>query len=74
MRMHTGCTDTVRESALKVDVGTKISRRTGDSNLRQRRDGPMPYQLRYIPNLLSYYMSVAHSADADWNADSELED
>ena len=30
-----GCTDTVRESALKADPGRKISYRTGDSNLRQ---------------------------------------
>ena len=28
-----GCTDTVRESALKVDSGSKISCRTGESNL-----------------------------------------
>ena len=26
---------------LKVDSGKKIPRRTGKSNLRQRRDGPM---------------------------------
>ena len=30
-----GCTDTVRESALKADSGRKISYGTGDSNLRQ---------------------------------------
>ena len=36
--MHTGvCADTVEESALKVD----FSRRTGESNLCQRRAGPM---------------------------------
>ena len=28
-------TGTVRESALKVDSGTKLTRRTGDSNPRQ---------------------------------------
>ena len=33
-----GCTDTERESALKADPGKKISCRTGESNLRQRRD------------------------------------
>ena len=44
-----GCTDTVRESALKVDSGRKIPCRTGKSNLRQRRDGPTLYQLSYIP-------------------------
>ena len=38
---HEGCTDTERESALKVDSGKKIPCRTGESNLRQRRDGPM---------------------------------
>ena len=31
----------VRESALKVDSRRKIPCRTGESNLRQRRDGPM---------------------------------
>ena len=36
IRLRTrGCTDTVRESALKVDSGRKIPRRTGESNLRQ---------------------------------------
>ena len=30
-----GCTDTVRESALKVDSERKIPCGTGDSNLRQ---------------------------------------
>ena len=32
------CTDTQRESALKVDSGKKIPCRTGESNLRQRHD------------------------------------
>ena len=36
-----GFTDTVRESALKVDSGKKIPCRTGESNLRHRCDGPM---------------------------------
>ena len=44
-----GCTDTVRESALKVDSGRKIPCRTMESNLRQRRAGPVLYQLSYIP-------------------------
>ena len=44
-----GCTDTVRESALKVGSGRKIPCRTGESNLRRQRAGPMLYQLRYIP-------------------------
>ena len=36
-----GCTDTERESALKVDSGKKSLCRTGESNLRHWRDGPM---------------------------------
>ena len=35
------CTDTEKESTLKVDFGKKILCRTGESNLRQRRDGPI---------------------------------
>ena len=46
---HEGCSDTVGESALKVDSGRKIPCRTGESNLRQRRGGPTLYQLSYIP-------------------------
>ena len=42
------CTDTVRESALKVDSERKIPCRTGESNLRQRRAGPTLYQLSYV--------------------------
>ena len=45
-----GCTDTVRESALKVDSGRKIPCRSRESNLRRRRDGPMLYRLSFIPN------------------------
>ena len=45
---HEGCTDTIRESALKVDSWRKIPCRTGESNLRRRRAGPMVYQLSYI--------------------------
>ena len=43
-----GCTDTVRESALKVDSGRKIPCRAGESNLRQQRASPMllPTELR----------------------------
>ena len=36
-----GCTDTVRESAVKFDSGRKIPCRTGELNLRERHDGPM---------------------------------
>ena len=50
-----GCTDTVRESALQVDSGRKISCRTGKLNLRRRRTGPMFYQLSYIPTFLIEY-------------------
>ena len=39
-----GCTNTERDSALKVDSGKEIPCRTGESNLRQRRDGLMFYQ------------------------------
>ena len=45
-----GCTDTLRESVLKVDSGRKIPCRTGESNLRRQLAGPMLYQLSYIPN------------------------
>ena len=38
-----GCPDTERESALKVDFGTNIRRRTGEPNLRQRRAGSSLY-------------------------------
>ena len=45
---HEGFADTVRESALKVDSGTKIPCRTRESNLAQRRVCPTLYQLSYI--------------------------
>ena len=48
-----GCTDTVKESALKADAEKKIPRRTGESNLPQRRAGPMLYRLSYIPTFFS---------------------
>ena len=47
-----GCTDTVRESALKVEPGRKIPCRTGGSNLRRQRAGPTLYQLSYNPTLI----------------------
>ena len=34
-----GCTDIIRESALKVDSGRKIPCHTGESKLHQRSDG-----------------------------------
>ena len=44
-----GCTDTVRESALKADSGRKIPCRTRESNLCQQHADPMLYQLSCIP-------------------------
>ena len=44
-----GCMDTVRKSALKFDSGRKIPCHTRESNLHQRRAGPMFYQLSHIP-------------------------
>ena len=54
-----GCPDTNRESALKVDPGKKMPCPIGASNLYQRHDGEMLYQLSYIPiPLLHTSMSV----------------
>ena len=53
-----GCKDTVREPAPKVDSGRKILCRTGESNLRQRRAGPMLYQLSYVPTPIALYKSL----------------
>ena len=50
-----GCTDTVRESALKADSGRKIPCRTGESNLRRQRVGVMLYQPRCIPRITIEY-------------------
>ena len=44
-----GCTDTVRESALRAETGRKIPYRIEESNLPQRCAGPTLYQLSYIP-------------------------
>ena len=55
-----GCTDTIRESALKVDCGEKkkkkekkkkIPCRAGESHLHRHQAGPVLYQLSYIPTL-----------------------
>ena len=54
-----GCTDSVRESALKVDSGRKIPCRTGESNLRRQFDGPMLYQLIYLPTLFHSFQSCS---------------
>ena len=47
-----GCTDTVMDSALKVDSGRKIPCRTRESNVRRLCAGPMLYQLSFIPTLM----------------------
>ena len=44
-----GCTDTVGESALKVDSGRKIPCCTGEWNLSQWCAGPVLYYLSYTP-------------------------
>ena len=44
-----GCTNTVRDCALKVDSGRKIPCGTGESNLCQRHASRMLYQLSYMP-------------------------
>ena len=71
------CTDTVRESALKVDSGRKIPCRKGESNLRRRRAGPMLYQLSYIPIptllwrgslLIHLHVPVGQGSEVSWMA------
>ena len=59
--------DTVRESALKIDPGRKISCRAGESNLRQRCAGPTLYQLCYIPLYGSHFESLR-----GWRRDTKL--
>ena len=44
-----GCMDTKREPSLKVVSMKKILCRTRESNMHQRLDSPMLYQLSYIP-------------------------
>ena len=56
---HWGCTDTVRESTLKVDFWRKILCRTGESNPRQYCAwlfGPTLYKLSYPP--ISFVLSI----------------
>ena len=50
----------VRECALKVDSGRKIPRRTGESNLRQRRDGPMLSPTELHPHHYGYISQHSH--------------
>ena len=58
---HRGCTDTVRESALKADSGRKIPCRTGDSNPQQYCAwlfSPTVYQVSLLLHSLKYQLSV----------------
>ena len=55
---HGGVRTHVRESALEIDSGRKITRRTGESNLRQLCAGPMLYQLNHVPTW--------HHANRSW--------
>ena len=48
-----GCTDTVREAAVKVDFWRKIHCRIGELNLHQRRVGLTLYLLTFISALRS---------------------
>ena len=48
LRQSRATQPTRRESALKVDSRRKIPCRTGESNLRRQRAGPMLYQLSYL--------------------------
>ena len=52
-----GCADTEKECALKAESGKQMPCRTGESNLRQRRDGPMLY--RWATSSLSLGWSQA---------------
>ena len=49
-----GCTDTIRESVLKVDSGRKILCGTGESNLYLQCASLMLYHLIYIPNTFKF--------------------
>ena len=49
------CTDTIRESAVKVEFRRKIPLRTGQSNLRKRRDCPTLYRVNYIPTRIDLF-------------------
>ena len=60
-----GCTDTVRESALKGESRRKIPCRTGESNLRRQRAGPMLYQLSYIPAYAPWFGFLDHMDMSD---------
>ena len=57
---HGGCPDTrKRVCTEKVDSERENKLcRTGESNLRQRRDGPMLYQLNYIPIQVTGHLST----------------
>ena len=59
-----GCTNTERESALKVDSGRKIPCHTRESNLSQQLASLTLYQMSYIPNL-SMYLTVWNTVSGD---------
>ena len=57
---HSGCVDTIRESALETDSGRKMLCRTRDSNPHQRCAGlfsRMLYQLSYWWNSIYWWKS-----------------
>ena len=56
-----GCTDTIKESALKVDPGSKISCCYEESNLRQRHAG-LTLRTELHPQPVSYQLSLPLSA------------
>ena len=60
------CTNTVRESALKVDFGRKVPCCTGESNLRQQRASPTLYQLSYIPKHTRPYINRRRRKNLLW--------
>ena len=51
-----GCTDALREFALKVDSGRKIPCRNGESHLPQRHASPTLYQLSYISTSMDVHV------------------
>ena len=61
-----GCTDKVRESALKVDCGRKIPCSSGESNPCWRCASQMLYQLSYIPTIRSWSSSLVWKGKVLW--------
>ena len=69
---HTGITNIVRESALKVDCRRKILCRTGESNLHRQRAGPLLYQLIYIPTPQNTTVKIAALLNTKCSSDQRL--